>query len=140
MAVAGQNALIVGGLLEHFDKLAMRRLESPGHRERGGELDLVRQIVGLCFSQLFVFSQRLIKSLMPRQRRHVIGPRYMKLRRQFQAALKQQYCLANRTNRDSHLCQQSNRVDIMGTPFEICLLYTSPSPRDKRQSRMPSSA
>ena len=24
--------------------------------------------------------------------------------------------------------------------FELCLLYTSPSPRDKRQSRMPSSA
>ena len=24
--------------------------------------------------------------------------------------------------------------------FESCLLYTSPSPRDKRQSRMPSSA
>ena len=24
--------------------------------------------------------------------------------------------------------------------FSICLLYTSPSPRDKRQSRMPSSA
>ena len=26
------------------------------------------------------------------------------------------------------------------TRTEICLLYTSPSPRDKRQSRMPSSA
>ena len=26
------------------------------------------------------------------------------------------------------------------TPIEICLLYTSPSPRDKRHSRMPSSA
>ena len=25
-------------------------------------------------------------------------------------------------------------------PEDICLLYTSPSPRDKRQSRMPSSA
>ena len=25
-------------------------------------------------------------------------------------------------------------------PLEACLLYTSPSPRDKRQSRMPSSA
>ena len=25
-------------------------------------------------------------------------------------------------------------------PWETCLLYTSPSPRDKRQSRMPSSA
>ena len=27
-----------------------------------------------------------------------------------------------------------------GVKFETCLLYTSPSPRDKRQSRMPSSA
>ena len=27
-----------------------------------------------------------------------------------------------------------------GVPFRFCLLYTSPSPRDKRQSRMPSSA
>ena len=27
-----------------------------------------------------------------------------------------------------------------GEPPSICLLYTSPSPRDKRQSRMPSSA
>ena len=25
-------------------------------------------------------------------------------------------------------------------PYMACLLYTSPSPRDKRQSRMPSSA
>ena len=28
----------------------------------------------------------------------------------------------------------------MGGLEETCLLYTSPSPRDKRQSRMPSSA
>ena len=28
----------------------------------------------------------------------------------------------------------------MGKDHSICLLYTSPSPRDKRQSRMPSSA
>ena len=27
-----------------------------------------------------------------------------------------------------------------GLDFNLCLLYTSPSPRDKRQSRMPSSA
>ena len=27
-----------------------------------------------------------------------------------------------------------------GTPVEVCLLYTSPSPRDQRGSRMPSSA
>ena len=31
--------------------------------------------------------------------------------------------------------------DVFQTAFlHVCLLYTSPSPRDKRQSRMPSSA
>ena len=29
---------------------------------------------------------------------------------------------------------------VLGPRMGICLLYTSPSPRDKRQSRMPSSA
>ena len=32
-----------------------------------------------------------------------------------------------------------NDIEI-STPFEICLLYTSPSPRDRTRSRMPSSA
>ena len=36
---------------------------------------------------------------------------------------------------DSFLDIVANLVGIL-----ICLLYTSPSPRDKRQSRMPSSA
>ena len=32
-------------------------------------------------------------------------------------------------------------IDLVSIlPFYFCLLYTSPSPRDKRQSRMPSSA
>ena len=31
-------------------------------------------------------------------------------------------------------------IEVEDAPFLICLLYTSPSPRDKRQSRMPSSA
>ena len=33
-----------------------------------------------------------------------------------------------------------NRLTELGGWKNICLLYTSPSPRDKRQSRMPSSA
>ena len=33
--------------------------------------------------------------------------------------------------------EDADRVSVV---FELCLLYTSPSPRDKRQSRMPSSA
>ena len=39
------------------------------------------------------------------------------------------------------LCDVGNRKAIDETlQFMVCLLYTSPSPRDKRQSRMPSSA
>ena len=33
-----------------------------------------------------------------------------------------------------------NTLNQPKTNFSSCLLYTSPSPRDKRQSRMPSSA
>ena len=33
-----------------------------------------------------------------------------------------------------------NKLDIYGSLFQFCLLYTSPSPRDNRVSRMPSSA
>ena len=36
--------------------------------------------------------------------------------------------VSNKTNRDGVV------------PMEICLLYTSPSPRDRQKSRMPSSA
>ena len=32
------------------------------------------------------------------------------------------------------------RYNLYGNQYDFCLLYTSPSPRDKRQSRMPSSA
>ena len=31
-------------------------------------------------------------------------------------------------------------TEIDGTPISVCLLYTSPSPRDRTRSRMPSSA
>ena len=31
-------------------------------------------------------------------------------------------------------------IQVLRGELETCLLYTSPSPRDKRQSRMPSSA
>ena len=36
------------------------------------------------------------------------------------------------------ICQIKKNANINNV--EACLLYTSPSPRDKRQSRMPSSA
>ena len=31
-------------------------------------------------------------------------------------------------------------LDALSVPLETCLLYTSPSPRDRQKSRMPSSA
>ena len=35
---------------------------------------------------------------------------------------------------------KSDVSDILNTKYESCLLYTSPSPRDRTRSRMPSSA
>ena len=37
-------------------------------------------------------------------------------------------------------CFSSGELLESYSPVDGCLLYTSPSPRDKRQSRMPSSA
>ena len=45
------------------------------------------------------------------------------------------HCLLERSTRSTR-CRVANSI----TENTICLLYTSPSPRDKRQSRMPSSA
>ena len=42
-------------------------------------------------------------------------------------------------NDDGKVCAV-NVTGPNGDPVQGCLLYTSPSPRDKRQSRMPSSA
>ena len=39
-----------------------------------------------------------------------------------------------------HVAAESNKAGSVNALVEACLLYTSPSPRDKRQSRMPSSA
>ena len=36
--------------------------------------------------------------------------------------------------------KEIGKVALLTAEEEVCLLYTSPSPRDKRQSRMPSSA
>ena len=34
----------------------------------------------------------------------------------------------------------SDIIDYVANPQKTCLLYTSPSPRDRQKSRMPSSA
>ena len=52
----------------------------------------------------------------------------------------------NSANRDEAVFDEPHRFDVSRTPNEHvgfggpCLLYTSPSPRDQRGSRMPSSA
>ena len=40
----------------------------------------------------------------------------------------------------NNLTDEASSVRLLMFDSSICLLYTSPSPRDKRQSRMPSSA
>ena len=42
--------------------------------------------------------------------------------------------------RDDAASFVASQGDIRGAQLEACLLYTSPSPRDQRGSRMPSSA
>ena len=44
------------------------------------------------------------------------------------------------TNSDQEQSKEQIPVDYQGEPLKICLLYTSPSPRDRQKSRMPSSA
>ena len=41
---------------------------------------------------------------------------------------------------DCELVDKNKYQSAVGSLLYFCLLYTSPSPRDKRQSRMPSSA
>ena len=36
--------------------------------------------------------------------------------------------------------KQLETLDVFANPTQVCLLYTSPSPRDRQKSRMPSSA
>ena len=45
-----------------------------------------------------------------------------------------------KSQRTTHGLSNLDVVFVVVTMFCTCLLYTSPSPRDKRQSRMPSSA
>ena len=42
--------------------------------------------------------------------------------------------------RDGVILSNEDNIDITNTSITICLLYTSPSPRDRTRSRMPSSA
>ena len=46
----------------------------------------------------------------------------------------------HREGQDGEECLPANIHILTLPPYSPCLLYTSPSPRDKRQSRMPSSA
>ena len=48
--------------------------------------------------------------------------------------------LRHRAYSDLELADAAVRVGARAIVIKSCLLYTSPSPRDKRQSRMPSSA
>ena len=47
--------------------------------------------------------------------------------------------LADKESGGRHKSQLENRAALMAMP-KACLLYTSPSPRDRTRSRMPSSA
>ena len=41
---------------------------------------------------------------------------------------------------NDELIRQQNHIELIASENIVCLLYTSPSPRDRTRSRMPSSA
>ena len=55
-------------------------------------------------------------------------------------AIKEAVCAALAYTPMLHLLNTSGVVNYPQAQFDICLLYTSPSPRDRTRSRMPSSA
>ena len=66
----------------------------------------------------------------------VSGPIPLPTRKEIFTVLRSPH--VNKTSREQFkLCTYKRLLDIYSNS---CLLYTSPSPRDKRQSRMPSSA
>ena len=72
------------------------------------------------------------------QRRYIFGVLLVRFRARVYEFLSEvlQCCLTRNCGVFVLLYVMSN----VRTNVKICLLYTSPSPRDKRQSRMPSSA
>ena len=46
----------------------------------------------------------------------------------------------NRISKTEALEKYNSVIGVSDVSFDVCLLYTSPSPRDQRGSRMPSSA
>ena len=51
-----------------------------------------------------------------------------------------EYVLGKNFFRSARIRDDFAQYATLFTPYYICLLYTSPSPRDMRRSRMPSSA
>ena len=73
---------------------------------------------------------------------HAIGQLYSPSTVEYNKAIKLVSLLYHTKFRDEEVaCIPSVYVEkIVGSKFYFCLLYTSPSPRDQRGSRMPSSA
>ena len=73
-----------------------------------------------------------------------IGPTLLAIREWEQRGLQQPNLDRMRKHRLDRLTKYLSERDLAAAllfdPLNICLLYTSPSPRDQRGSRMPSSA
>ena len=76
---------------------------------------------------------------LPGEERPVVGQRANVLKNQVQTLLSERLQAVKQAAMAERIAGETLDVTApaSGTP---CLLYTSPSPRDKRQSRMPSSA
>ena len=129
-------------------ELALREALSLGHNYIGTEhilLGLVRESEGVAariLNDLEVDADRVRQEVM----RVLAGP----TRRQARGATADEATegkerksskVLDRFGRNLTKYAEEDKLDpVIGRETEICLLYTSPSPRDRQRSRMPSSA
>ena len=128
------------------------RIRSFSNERRFGEVSSFPQkIAGACTAtgsirRRHTPSRRIFKSWFYRQRRECImlslkiGESGVQVKREFLTNGKGQRCVDCHSFRWRLRLRRGPNDRLLYVVFKGCLLYTSPSPRDKRQSRMPSSA
>ena len=138
--VAGQFHEAAGLLSEHVDQLETDHPASC-HEAQISRADILHcHVAEGNFDQAKSIAQSNIQAIHQHARQHPCLPHH-DWRKQAEVQLAEVNRISELTiDLRRRVCDNVGRVITLQRKLKTCLLYTSPSPRDKRQSRMPSSA